>query len=78
MGSAFHYHSSITHIAPWEQKIYSRLFYNRAMFPATRIRNDLNRLYQQYATLAVTYIWEDLFRRRRREHVPWLEKEIRL
>ena len=49
-----------------------------AMFPATRIRNDLNRLYQQYATLAVTYIWEDLFRRRRREHVPWLEKEIRL
>lgn len=51
--SAFHYHSDIGHIAPWEQKIYSRLFYNRRKVAASRIRDDLNRRYGEYAALAV-------------------------
>ena len=33
--------------------------------------------YGKYKQLAVHYIWEDLFWRREREHIPWLEKEIR-
>jgi 3-methyladenine DNA glycosylase/8-oxoguanine DNA glycosylase len=76
--SAFHYHSEIDHIAPWELKIYSRLFYDRRLVRAERIRSDLNRRYGEYTSLAVAYIWEDIFWRRRREHIPWLEKETRL
>jgi 3-methyladenine DNA glycosylase/8-oxoguanine DNA glycosylase len=76
--SAFHYHCEIDHIGPWEQKIYSRLFYNRRLVRAERMRADLNRRYGAYTSLAVAYIWEDIFWRRRREHIPWLEKEIRL
>jgi 3-methyladenine DNA glycosylase/8-oxoguanine DNA glycosylase len=78
LGSAFHYQSAISHIPPWEQKIYSRLFYNRRTVAASRILRDLNRRYGEYASLAVSYIWEDVFWRRRHEHIPWLEKEIRL
>jgi 3-methyladenine DNA glycosylase/8-oxoguanine DNA glycosylase len=78
LGAAFHYHSAIGHIAPWDQKIYSRLFYDRPMVPASRIRDDLNRRYGEYATLAAGYIFEDVFWRRRHQHIPWLEKEIRL
>jgi len=76
--AAFHYHSAIGHIAPWERKIYSRLFYNRRIVAESRIRDDLNRRHGEYATLAVGYIFEDVFWRRRHEHIPWLEKEIRL
>jgi 3-methyladenine DNA glycosylase/8-oxoguanine DNA glycosylase len=76
--SAFHYQSAIGPIAPWEQKIYSRLFYKRRMVAASRIRGDLNRRYGEFAALAVGYIWEDVFWRRRHEHIAWLEKEIRL
>jgi N-glycosylase/DNA lyase len=76
--SAFHYQSAIGHIPPWEQKIYSRLFYNRRTVAASRILRDLNRHYGEYATFAVDYIWEDVFWRRRHEHISWLEKEIRL
>jgi DNA-3-methyladenine glycosylase II len=76
--SAFHYSGAIAHIAPWEQKIYSRLFYRRGLVPAARISGDLNRRYGEFAALAVGYIWEDVFWRRRHEHIPWLEKEIRL
>ena len=78
LGSAFHYQSTIDHLPPWEQKIYSRLFYDRKLVAASRILRDLNRRYGEYASLAVTYIWEDVFWRRRHEHIPWLEKEIRL
>lgn len=76
--AAFHYHSAIGHIARWERKIYSRLFYNRRIVAESRIRHDLNRRYAEYASLAVAYIFEDVFWRRRHEHISWLEKEIRL
>jgi 3-methyladenine DNA glycosylase/8-oxoguanine DNA glycosylase len=78
LGAAFHYHSAIGHIAPWDQKIYSRLFYGRRLVAASRIRDDLNRRYGEYATLAAGYIFEDVFWRRRHEHIRWLENEIRL
>jgi len=32
----------------------------------------------KYKQLAVHYIWEDLFWRKKIEKIPWLEKEIRL
>ena len=67
------------HIAPWQQKIYSRIFYGRRLVPAAKILADLNRRYGKWATLAVSYVWEDLFwRRKRGERIAWLEREIRL
>jgi len=32
----------------------------------------------KYKQLAVHYIWEDLFWKRKNEKIPWLEREIRL
>ncbi len=78
MTEAFHRHGVFNHVAPWQQKIYSRLFYDQQLVPAECIIDDINRYYGEYAALAVHYIWEDIFWRRRNEHIDWLEAEIRL
>ncbi len=75
---AFHHDGTFDHIAPWQQKIYSRLFYGRPLVAAARIQRDIQRRYGKYAMLAVHYIWEDVFWRRKHERIPWLEKEIRM
>ncbi len=76
---ACHRYGSMHHIAPWQQKIYSRIFYGRRLVPAAKILTDLNRRHGMWATLAVSYVWEDLFwRRKRGERIEWLEREIRL
>lgn len=73
-----HQYNTFDHIAPWQQKIYSRLFYGKPLVPATRVRNDIKRQYGKYSMLAVHIIWEDIFWRRKHEKIDWLEKEIRL
>ena len=73
-----HQYNTFDHIAPWQQKIYSRLFYNRPMVSASKIRNDIQKQYGKYSMLAVHYIWEDIFWKRKYKSIPWLEKEIRL
>jgi N-glycosylase/DNA lyase len=73
-----HVYDTFDHIAPWQQKIYSMLFYNKKMVPVKRIQNDIKRQYGKYSMLAVHYIWEDIFWKRKTQHIPWLEKEIRL
>jgi 3-methyladenine DNA glycosylase/8-oxoguanine DNA glycosylase len=77
----FHHWDEMDHISPWEQKIYSKLFFNRN--PEKPVTADrLMRLYAKrfggYRMLAVHYIWEDLFWKRKHEKVIWLEKLIRL
>ncbi len=76
----FH-HYEMDHISPWEQKIYSKLFFNRD--PEKPISTDrLMRLFAKrfsgYRLLAVHYIWEDLFWKRQSAKIDWLEKLIRL
>lgn len=75
---ACHGYAALNHIAPWQHKIYSRLFYNKALVPVRKILGDLNQRYGDYASLAVHYVWEDLFWRHSRTPIPWLQKEIRL
>lgn len=75
---SLHRPNTFHHIAPWQQKIYSRLFYRKRRVSIRRIRRDILRTYGHYAMLAVHYIWEDLFWRREQKRIPWLEKEIRL
>lgn len=75
---AYHHYDVFDHIAPWQQKIYSRLFYRKNLIPVKRIRDDILKHYGKYSMLAVHYVWEDIFWRRKYEKIPWLEKEIRL
>lgn len=75
---ALHHYDTFDHIAPWQQKIYSMLFYHKKSVPVSRINKDITKQYGKYAMLAVHYIWEDIFWKRKNEHIPWLEKEIRL
>ena len=74
----YHRYDVFDHVAPWQQKIYSRLFYKKPLVPVNKIREDIKRQYGKYSMLAVHYIWEDVFWKRKHSKVPWLEKEIRL
>ncbi|NQU82350.1 MAG: hypothetical protein HQ539_00130 [Parcubacteria group bacterium] len=74
----YHQYNTFDHIAPWQQKIYSQLFYKKPLVPANKIRDDIKKQYGKYSMLAVHYIMEDIFWRRKNEKIEWLEKEIRL
>jgi 3-methyladenine DNA glycosylase/8-oxoguanine DNA glycosylase len=76
----FHHLDELNHISPWEQKIYSKLFFDQEPddpVPVDKLLQTFER-FGEYKMLAVHYIWEDLFWRRKHESVAWLEKLIRL
>lgn len=76
----FHHWDFFNHISPWEQKIYSKLFFNKDPEKPATVERLLKYFekYRGYKQLAVHYIWEDLWwRRKKGESIPWLEKEIR-
>ncbi|MFA5987127.1 MAG: hypothetical protein WC797_00535 [Candidatus Paceibacterota bacterium] len=76
----FHHWDFFNHISPWEQKIYSKLFFDRDPenpVPVKKLLKYFER-FGKYKQLAVHYIWEDLWWKRKNEHIPWLEKEIRV
>ncbi len=76
----FHHWDFFNHVSPWEQKIYSKIFFNRETnnpVPVSRILKYFER-FGKYKQLAVHYIWENLWWERKNKHIPWLEKEIRL
>lgn len=75
----FHHWDFFDHISPWEQKIYSKVFFDRSPEDPAPV-HELLEYFEQYGAykqLAVHYIWEDLWWRRKNEHIPWLEKLIR-
>jgi len=76
----FHHWDFFDHISPWEQKIYSKLFFNADPEEPVPVEQLLNHFehYGKYKQLAVHYIWEDIWWRRKHEHVSWLEKLIRV
>jgi 3-methyladenine DNA glycosylase/8-oxoguanine DNA glycosylase len=76
----FHHLDKMDHISPWEQKIYSKLFFDREPDEPVGVDELLKTFerFGEYEMLAVHYIWEDLFWRRKHEPVEWLEKLIRL
>jgi 3-methyladenine DNA glycosylase/8-oxoguanine DNA glycosylase len=77
----FHHLDELDHISPWEQKIYSKLFFDTEPDEPVSVA-ELLRFFRErfgeYRMLAVHYVWEDLFWQRQHEPVPWLEKLIRL
>jgi 3-methyladenine DNA glycosylase/8-oxoguanine DNA glycosylase len=75
----FHHWDFFTHISPWEQKIYSKLFFDQEPETPVPVETLLAHFeqYGPFKQLAVHYLWEDLWWKRRNEHIPWLEKLIR-
>ena len=81
LGDVFHHPDELNHISPWEQKIYSKLFFDAEPdepVPVDRLMDLFNQRFGGYRMLAVHYFWEDLFWKRKHEEIEWLEKLIRL
>ena len=77
----FHQLDELSHISPWEQKIYSTLFFDTdpdSPLPVAELLAFFDTHFSGYRMLAVHYCWEDLFWKRKNESVEWLEKLIRL
>jgi len=75
---ALHHYDTIEKIGPWEQKIYSRLLFDKELVPAETLLREIDKRYGEWKTLAMHYIFEDLFWKRRTQKIEWLEKLIRL
>jgi 3-methyladenine DNA glycosylase/8-oxoguanine DNA glycosylase len=73
----FYFCDKLETIPPWERKIMSRLLFDKESASEEEIL-DLFKKYQGWEKLAFHYLWEDIFWRRKHEHIEWLEKEIRL
>lgn len=74
----FYHYDAFDTVPPWEQKIYSKLLYNKKLAPTDKILKDIKKRYGQWSKLAVHYIWEDIFWKRKTQQIDWLEKEIRI
>ncbi len=77
----FHHLDELNHISPWEQKIYSKLFFDAEPdkpVPVDKLLEFFDQRFGKYKMLAVHYIWQDLFWKRKNENIAWLEKLIRL
>lgn len=62
----------------WEQKILSKIMFNKKLVPAENIAREFNMRYGKWRGLAFHYIFTDLFWRHKEKKISWLEKEIRL
>jgi len=81
LSDVFHHMNELEYISPWEQKIYSKLFFGTdpdTLIPVEQLLAYFNEQFGKYRMLAVHYFWEDLFWKRKNEHIEWLEKLIRL
>ncbi|MBL7159265.1 hypothetical protein ISS85_02225 [Candidatus Microgenomates bacterium] len=76
----FHHWDFFDHISPWEQKIYSKLFFDKSPEKPVAVKQILKYFekFGKYKQLAVHYIWEDLWWKRKNQPIPWLEKLIRI
>lgn len=80
LSDVFHHLDELDHISPWEQKIYSKLFFDAdpdEPVPVDKLLKLFDERFGGYKMLAVHYIWEDLFWKRKHERGEWLEKLIR-
>lgn len=68
----------LEYIPPWEQKIYSRLLFNKELESAEVILKFVKKRWGKWHMLALHYLFENLFWRRREGKISWLENLIRL
>jgi 3-methyladenine DNA glycosylase/8-oxoguanine DNA glycosylase len=74
---AFHRYDAFEYISPWEQKIFSRLLFDRELVPGEEILAEADRRWGRWKMLAAHYLFEDLFWRHARTPIPWLAALIR-
>src|SRR3990167_7984141 len=89
----FHHWDFFNHISPWEQKIYSKVFFDQDPENPVSVEKLLKHFekFGKYKQLAVHYIWEDLWWTRlhlleqsyrgkesKSQNLAWLEKLIRI
>src|SRR3972149_4464580 len=76
----FHHWDFFNHVSPWAQKIYSKVFFDQDPEKPVPVKKLLKHFakFGAYKQLAVHYIWEDLWWKRKNEHIPWLEKLIKV
>ena len=74
----FYHCDHLSTVPPWEQKIMSKLLFNKKLVSTEKILNFFKKNYRGWEKLAFHYIWEDIFWKRKTQHIDWLEKEIRL
>jgi len=74
----FYHYDALETIPPWEQKIMSRLLFNKRLVSDKKILSFFRKRYKGWEKLAFHYVWEDIFWKRKTQHIDWLEKEIRL
>jgi len=79
MFDVFHRWDTFDHISPWEQKIYSKLFFDKD--PENPVSTEkLLRFISGFAPhrhLAIHYFWEDLWWKHKNGKVGWLQGLIR-
>ena len=81
LSDVFHHLDELNYISPWEQKIYSKLFFNQhpdKPVSVDKLIKYFDKRFGKYKTLAVHYIWEDLFWKSKHGKIEWLDKLIRL
>lgn len=82
MFDVFHHWDYLQHISPWEQKIYTKLFFNKDyrthLVSVDRMIKFFTNKYGEYKALAIHYVWEDLWWKRKHKPMPWLEDLVRL
>lgn len=66
------------HVSPWEAKILGRLLFEDETVPPELVLRTAADRWGHWRMLAVHYLFEDVFWRRRTQSVPWLDREIRL
>lgn len=74
----FYKYDALDTIPPWEQKIMSKLLFNKPLVPVEKILQFFRKRYTGWEKLAFHYIWEDLFWKHKKQPIEWLKKEIRL
>lgn len=74
----FHHCGHLMTIPPWEQKIFSKLIFNKKLVSTKKLLDFFRKRYKGWEKLASHYIWEDIFWKRKTHQIDWLEKEIRL
>ncbi|MFH1828330.1 MAG: hypothetical protein ABH824_03650 [Nanoarchaeota archaeon] len=73
----FYFCDALATIPPWEQKIMSKLLFDKDLVSTEKILKFFKK-FKGWEKLTFHYIWEDIFWKRKHEHIDWLEKEIRL
>lgn len=62
----------------WEQKLLSKILFNKKLVSEKKILNELDKRYGKWKYLACHYLFQDLFWKHIKKKINWLEKEIRL